>query len=345
MNLNLFLKKYRLAEKLAIGDLSADHIRAAFPLTFFLHGYPTKIGVNADILKYVDTMQELADLNYFFNKLYLSESEKARVQEICEVVPAITQKYLRKRVEPLIGPLATLPVARTADIFAKIQNKKKLNIMEIGSGSGYLTAHLGKMGHRIFATDTTEGFYLWQNLFWQTLFGANYIDLVHLKTFSSFHKYNQQIIHLPWWVFYSCYKDTLPRIDLIICDHAFGEMYPYGYKYVVSLIKLLARGNPNLFVIYESFGETQFQGPEQLNCDLALFDFQSKKISPFTCLLSANNKFKDAINSNEFALCKAAGPRENYVNAGRNCLALNREFSPKSIEFYEFLGYKSPFTI
>jgi len=342
MNIKRYIQKYKKDERLGAGHLSADHVRAAFPLTFLMHGYPTQIRVFLDLLKYVDTMQELSNLDYFFNQMFVNDIEKKRINEISSLVGSITECLFRKRIEPWIGPLATLPVARAVNCLSNSIRKKSLNILEIGSGSGYLVAHLGKMGHRVFATDTTEGFYLWQNIFWKKLFGKDFFEASLFRPFADFSHLKNKIVHLPWWVFFSCYKSSLPKIDLVICDHAFGEMYPYGYKYVVALIKLLAQNNPNLFVLYESFGEPRFQGPNHLNNDLALFQFTSQSLAFFTCLLHENNPFKSRLRISDFSLCKIQGPQNGHYHAGRTCVLLQEKFAPKSIEFYRFLGFKTP---
>lgn len=342
MNIKVLLDNYRKSEVVGLGYLSADHVRAAYPLTFLMHGYPTRIQNRLDILKYVDTMQELSDLNYFLNQLFVSDEEKLRIQNFEKIVGSATLNSLKVRVDPWIGPLATLPVARAVQVLSKIKNRRTLNILEIGSGSGYLTAHLANMGHRIWATDITEGFYLWQSLFWKSLCKYNFFEGQNLRPFQTLSHIDHMLVHIPWWVFFSCYASELPLFDVVICDHAFGEMYPYGYKYVVSMIRKLSLLNQEVCVLYESFGEPRYQSPEHLASDLASFGFTQVKVDPFTLHCKKKGELDSNSNKNEFRNCKFVGPRESFYTCGRNCLSFDDRFAPKSIEFYKFLGYRMP---
>ena len=342
MNIKLLVDNYRKSEVTGLGYLSADHVRAAYPLTFWMHGYPTRIQNQLDLLKYVDTMQELSDLNYFLNQMFISEEEKLRIQMFEKIVGSTTLNSLKVRVDPWIGPLATLPVARAVQVLSKIKNRRSLNILEIGSGSGYLTAHLANMGHRIWATDITEGFYLWQSLFWSSLCKNHFFEGQRLKPFQSLLNIDHKVVHIPWWVFFSCYASEVPSFDVVICDHALGEMYPYGYKYVVSMIKKLSHVNQEICVLYESFGEPRFQGPAHLDSDLSSFGFCRLEIKPFTLHCKKDGDLKKSLNNNDFKKCKFIGPREMFYTAGRNCLLFDEKFAPKSIEFYKFLGFRMP---
>jgi len=130
-------------------------------------------------------------------------------------------------------------------------------VVEVGSGSGYLTALLGLVGYRVVSTDVTQAFYLWQSALWEHLFGSRFRELAiepsDLTEFGG--RRSVEVVHVPWWKFVVTEPERLRlQVDIISANHTLCEMHPD------ALVYLLKVGRRWLEVADREFGGFVFEG-------------------------------------------------------------------------------------
>ena len=71
------------------------------------------------------------------------------------------------------------------------------------------------------------------------------------------------MVHLSWWHYANLYRiGAIPDVDVVLCDHALGEMYPHAMRYNAQMAQMMLSKSPVGLVLYESIGEPRFQTEE-----------------------------------------------------------------------------------
>jgi hypothetical protein len=112
-------------------------------------------------------------------------------------------------------------------------------------------------GHHYSAVDVTQAFYLYQNRFWNFLFGDSLTDLADhsLGSHALEKALERGMVHLPWWQFSNLYKGKAPTFDVITCNHMLCEMHHDSVSYTFRLCQdLLAQSSGPRAVVLEGWG-------------------------------------------------------------------------------------------
>ncbi len=109
--------------------------------------------------------------------------------------------------------------------------KKGATILEIGPGSGFVTAMLALKGYKVITVDVLPNFIFYQNMFFEHLFGSEFkYDFSFSRS-----KVNQfSVLQLSWWNFINI-KNKLLDIDAITINHSLNEVSKLAMHYYLSI--------------------------------------------------------------------------------------------------------------
>jgi hypothetical protein len=245
----LTIESYEAAESAALGSLSARAIEAFGPVTFNATNYPTRVRNERELLRYADAMHETKGARYFKPPYLYSRQEADLVGGICDAVANFTESQHGKRVRPWMAPLAAVHPLRAIVALVKALELRSPSVFELGPGSGYLGAALIRLGYRYASMDNTQCFYLWQNRLYQHLAGNSLRDLASdAGPDATTEIGSQPVVHMPWWHFVGDDRDQSHRADVVVSDHALGEMSRLALRYLLRTAHdMLAGDGPKLF--------------------------------------------------------------------------------------------------
>lgn len=331
---------YAAFERQALETLSNDHIRSFSAATYAFHGYPAAAETDAAVARFVDTMQEMNNPHWHYQTELYSREEADLVQRVNLAVMATTKLAFGRSIRPWMGPLVAIQLFRAIQSIAAAAGRERLRIFEIGPGSGYLGALLAAQGHHYYSTDIAQGFYLWQSRLMRAVSSADFVEGARQERWP--YDPAGRVIHMPWWHYATLYRDTPPAVDIVICDHALGEMNPYALRYIAQLSKNMLSDSPLGLVMFCSIGEPRFNSEEAVRLNFVRVGMNriiEKNVSVFAM---ADREF-----DGDF-LTLAEGipvydPSGSSVRLkGRDFVPIHRDEAPASYEFYEFLGYDVP---
>jgi hypothetical protein len=266
-------------------------------------------------------------------------ADEARlVRRVNDAVIEETRRAFGRAIRPWMGPLTTMKLFRAIQAIATVSGRSQLRVFEIGPGSGYLGALLLAAGHRYWSTDIAQGFYLWQSRLMRALSPASFAEGALGQSYDA----DTNTAHMPWWDYATLYRGRAPAVDLVVCDHAFGEMHPYALRYVAQICERMLASSEVGFVVYTSVGEERFNSEEAIRLnfvrvgldrvlkgELSLFARPERRLSaPYLSL------------AEQIPLYNPSGGAERL--RGRDFVPIRADEAPLSYEFYGFLGYDVP---
>jgi hypothetical protein len=323
-----------------MANLSNDHIRSFSPATFDFHGYPHAAESDAAVARFVDTMQELNDPRSYHETESYSPAEAELIQRVNAAVLADTERAFGRAIRPWMGPLVALRPFRAIQLIAAIARSDRLRILEIGPGSGYLGAMLIAQGHEYYSTDIAQGFYLWQSRLMRAVSEGDFVEGAQRASWP--YDAAARATHVPWWHYATLYRSPPPTMDLVVCDHALGEMNPYALRFVAQMSKDMLASSPLGLLMYTSIGEPRFNSEEAVRLNLArvgLDRMVNKNVSVYA---------QSGRRPDPRLLTLADGiPLHNPSGSmtrlkGRDFVPIRASEAPPSYEFYQFLGYDVP---
>lgn len=334
----LTIRDYDEAERVGVRPLSNDHIRAFSPATFLQHGFPVSAAVPSDIVRYADTMQELNDPVRRHEIETYSVYEASLLKEVSEHVGAVTARLGGRSIRPWMGPLVAIDMLRAVRHIAKAHGRESLRVFEIGPGSGHLGALLVSAGHEYTGTDNCQGFYLWQNHFMAEVAGADFEEGASSPSWP--YAREAPATHMPWWHFAQLHMARPPRADIVVCDHALGELSPYALRYVCQIAALMLADSDVGCFLYSSIGAPHFHSEEAVRLN---FD----RVGLSRPVHGAVTIFADPkrVIPGEVAALAAGVPSPDDMGGalkGRDCLRIDWNEAPPSYRLYQFLGYDVP---
>jgi hypothetical protein len=277
----LTISAYDEAERRAIINSCYPAIRAFRPAAFQMANFPTRVTDERELVRYADIMSELEDRRLYTEALY-SSAEIDLMRDISDRVESVT-KSLGHSVRPFMSLFAPITVLRAV----RSLGKSNLSVMEIGPGSGYLGAYLIRHAERYgdlavhfvkryYAVDNTQALYLWQNRFFSTLDGS-FTDYAEGDSPAG----NSRVSMLPWWKFAELYKAP-PKLDVVICDAAMGEMDTFAANYVIRLAaQMLSESDVGAF-LFRHIGEQRINSMPYIEDRFAAAGFSKTMLGDVT---------------------------------------------------------------
>ena len=261
--------QYNEAELHGRATVSNTVIEAFALEVFSVLGYPFKVGSEAELWRYHDSMQD----GRFEGNLRLildSEHDFDLVRKTAKQILDFSERCLPFRS---CGKNAlTRSLYQFQLIIKNRPHDGKLKILEIGPGSGYLGILLANDGHEYFAMDAAQAFYLYQKKIWSHIFHADYFDYSE----SVNRPINTKITHLPWWRFADL-SVALPEIDIVTVNHALAEMHENAVKLIFSRLYRLWGDNSRRIVLAESLGCDYFRRKPKMFASIQELGFSSAR--------------------------------------------------------------------
>ncbi len=333
---HLSILEYEKVEKKFQIETCISKTTAFSPSLFEIRGFPTRLLDETALWKYADCMHHQRFISNIQLGLgnYLTKKEFEQLKHYSHEVLSFSKKYGRA-VSGKNTLTRSLIVTR---ILQQLCNdnilEPKLNILEIGPGTGYETCMLSEIGHNVISMDCTQALYIFQNRFYEHKKNIKFIETAQMEEAEIQKIYNQidyesekmPIIHLPWWHFVND-SLKLPKIDIIIANHMLSEMNRDAMRYTIAKIK---RNNIEIqktfgpLLIAETLGGDFDRIPEVIS------DLIEQRMKPVFCgNLYAN--IKDPAKSKNFNLSIFAGPNSEVMNGTVDCI-INFENSHMTAE-------------
>ena len=156
----LGVSQYNELELNARPKLGNQLISAFQPHLFEHYGWPTRVSRDEELIRYIDTQHDKEAHRYYSGGFMLSSDEKELYDALLGIVGNLSNREFGQTIRPLIAPWGALNLFRQVSEIARIHDKPKLNILEVGPGSGYLGALLILAGHNYTSLDITQSLYL-----------------------------------------------------------------------------------------------------------------------------------------------------------------------------------------
>ena len=212
------------------------------PVTFLGGGVPHYAHSKEELCTFADMW--IHDPEGITNNLLsgLNEQEFIMLKNISTKVWELT-KDMNFQVAPKTGLLRQIYQKRLINEF--FPNAE--SILEVGPGSGYLCLMLALEGKKVFSTDVTQCFYIWQNFLFKNF------NILNELVSEDINLDNKKITHIPWWDFIN-FENICQKVDLITVNHALCEMSNHSVRHLLSVANKI--GNPKFFM--ESYGSYKY---------------------------------------------------------------------------------------
>jgi hypothetical protein len=264
--------QYDAAETVGRQNVTNRIIEAFGPAVFNATAYPTRIGDERELWRYIDVMHETRfapTIDHVLDGLSQGEFDlfKRAVKFMIEFTSATFGRPVR----------CENALLRSINIYRYIKAMNPSVVLELGPGSGYVGLLLILDGIGVVGCDNTQAFYLVQNRVWGAAAGANFCDLAQsadsLRDVLS-QDLRGKVVHVPWWKIVDFAPDTLSgQVDVATANHCLAEMQNNARKYYLRLCHaLLAKsGGPFLF---EGWGDDLIQPPAGVARDFLASGFK-----------------------------------------------------------------------
>src|SRR5579872_5063572 len=256
--MDLTIAAYDQAEAQARLTAPYPVIRAFTPTHFQLCGFPTRVTEEIELRRYADIMGENTPRAELVEKASFSQKEAVLIHDMQKGVEFLTRKLFDNPVSPYTSLFGPITLVRAIQYFAELHSRK-LMVMDISAGAGYLSAYLSGLGHKLIVTEVTQALYLWQN---------RLLHHLHLDEWALPSKLTRddRILHMPWWHFGNLYNihHSPQFVDIVICDAALGEMDPWAFRYTLHLAKDLLASSTVGCLLYTNVGEQRAQTEKQV---------------------------------------------------------------------------------
>ena len=237
-----FIEKYDRSSEKNSEKISYFIKQVFVPVTFLGGGVPHYAHSNEELCTFADMW--IHDPEGITNNLLseLNDHEFTMLKNISTKVWELT-KDMNFQVAPKTGLLRQIYQKRLINRF--FPNAE--TVLEVGPGSGYLCLMLALDGKKVFSTDVTQCFYIWQNFLFKNFNILNELvsDDIDLE--------NKKITHIPWWKFIN-FQNICQKLDLITVNHALCEMSNHSVRHLLSIANKI--GNPKFFM--ESYGSYKY---------------------------------------------------------------------------------------
>jgi hypothetical protein len=329
----LSIEDYDERERRARALASYPAIRAFSPVAFQQANFPTRVSEEHELRRYADIMHEFLPRREWLEQRFYSESEARAILRLTEQIRELTRSLYGRIVQPLMCLFLPIPILRATEAIAG-RHGRRLNVYEIGPGSGYLGGYLINAGHRYAAMDICQALYLWQNRLIVSI-GAECCEWATLD--SPGPCFAHEATHIPWWHFARLHEVEPAMADIVVCDAAMGEMDVFALPYVLRIAKAMLLHSDCGAFVFQNVGEERVHGRAQVDAMLAQLGFNCRIIGGVTiCMLAAG--MNDAFPADVTEVPRLGAPSERVLPP-RDFLPVNESELLESYRFFQFIGY------
>lgn len=248
----LSIAEYDRRQAAARLGASYPAIRSFSPATFAQVNFPTQVTQEPELRRYADIMYETIDRSAWLDTMLWSPAEQQVIVALGREIEALTAKLFDRPVQPLMCLFPPLAILRLVEAVAEHRGRR-LRIVEVGPGAGYLGGYCLLRGHRYMGIDNTQALYLWQHRLFRWLARGDLAE--HALSDRPPREFPAARASLmPWWHFAEAFRGPL-KADLIICDAAMGEMDPFAARYLIHLANQMLDGSDVGLFLFQNLGE------------------------------------------------------------------------------------------
>lgn len=272
-----FLESYQQQKSEALRRLPNTLVHAFSPVSWIERGFPTSAVATSELWKFVDTMHEFRELNDEGLTGRVSEPESELLSRLARRCYEISKHVSGIGVCPRASLIRMINIYRyiivVFDFLQSQDSHVTPSILEIGPGSGHLSALLLSSGVACSTMDVTDGYVAWQSAYLTRVRPDLAYDKVRgaaqqketgegrLLGPSSEEKLvgKDLFSQLFWWDFADfngiLRKLVRKNIRIVTANHMLAEMHPDSLDYLLRLIKELAvQVGDRIFLVCESYG-------------------------------------------------------------------------------------------
>lgn len=233
------------------------------PMHFKTSGYSFEVTREAQLMRFLDCMSAgvFDDVVSRYVGQGLTSDEFSELQKLVTKVVDYTTQYFG---QPIAAPATAVRSFNVLRHIKYLFDDRKLRVLEVGPGSGFLTAFLRQQGHSLVTTDVSQGFYLIQNRLWNALFPGEVIELASPSATANFIS-DEKITHIPWWKYSLMREKDFANIDVVTCNHVLCEMHNWSMRFTIRVAEECFKKNPSLSAfIFEGWGDPALIGDYDL---------------------------------------------------------------------------------
>jgi hypothetical protein len=330
----LSIDEYDTAERTARAVASYPAIRAFSPVAFTQVNFPTRVNSERELIRYADIMYELLPRSEWLEKQRYTEQEKQAILQLVDQIRALTGDLFGRSVQPLMCLFPPIPIVRAIEAIA-VSRGRRLQIFEVGPGSGYVGAYLLNAGHRYAAMDNCQALYLWQNRLLLSI-APDCSEWVSDRDRRTDGAFAARAEHVPWWRFATFHESGPPKADIVVCDAAMGEMDTFALYYLLRISREILKGSDCGAFIFQNLGEERVNGRSQVEGLLTQLGFVGRKIGGVS-LFSLHGPLHDVFAA-ALDEIPPIGPTASGMFAPREFLSIRPSELLESYRFFSFIG-------
>ena len=270
-----FIQNYYKLEKINTLKIPIYFLKSFSPITFKIDYFP----IDANHKNFDKEIKKFPDIFHTtrFEK-YLNQLKSFSNEEIILILNFL-QKFEKFRKKfgiqyfPLASILSSIMSLRAIKLLNKIYfNNSKLNILDVGSGSGILPVLLYLQKNKVYSYEVTPSLFFYQNKLYENYCANDYIFLTEKIPSRKKRERgggekggaggdNTKLIHIPWWFFYYEEKlDSLKDIDVINFSHCFMEITTTNILYLFNVLikKIIFKKKNKVFIVLNTMGAKMF---------------------------------------------------------------------------------------
>ena len=297
------LNEYNLIEKIQRNNTPSIIIEDFTPKTFFHANNDLSINSKKDLFKFASSMHDNSSLtNEKINLLGdISSNNYDIIKSFVKDFILFEKIKLKKKTSFINSVIDAMITVKSILKLFPLNNRAGggVKILDVGSGSGYVSALLARCGYTVFAYEVAKPFFIFQSELFNFLFNKDFKVIKNLKNIGQFKKINL----IPWWIFCNYDKFKLKNIDVVIINNAINELEPRQILYINRMIEknkeneyhptyLMINGTGvnkyNNFNKLSAIGFVKIHEPQKKYDKIFLF---KKKFNKNTNFLRENNIF------------------------------------------------------
>ncbi len=260
------------------------------------------------------------------------------ILRLSEEIEALTGALFDQPVQPLMNLFLAMPIVRMIDYLStKIVGGRKLRVLEIGPGSGFLAGYLLLRGHRYIGIENTQALYLWQHQLLRWLTNDNLKDYA-LESDAPDRTPEAPAALIPWWHFAEMFRDPRLEVDVVVCDAAIGEMDPFAARYVIRLAQTFLKGSEIGAFLYKNLGEQRQNSAATVNHLFANVNgYRSFVCGPVTVQCANDIPSDQLFNALAEAIPRIDESRGGLLFTANSFIDDRSPNLPESYEFFDYL--------
>lgn len=245
----------------------ADHLpylilRMFQPYLFYEYGIPVRLRSLERLYLYVDMLHEAANKERYLREALYSPTElkyMARHRDLCE---RISGQFCARPTRPIMAGPRVVDMFRCIDLLEKATGTQTARVLEVGPGSSALGCMAVQRGWQYACFEVTQSFFVWQ---YHLLERASDSDLDgSLDTLEPPSKLSARATVIPWWRFGRYHTQSVPSLDVVVCDRAIGEMLPEAFGYIFRTSGRMLADSPIGAFLFSHVGTPRFVDNDSL---------------------------------------------------------------------------------